>query len=167
MRSLCVSVVLIAVLLLGDEVEPSGAAAAAAPAEASEVKKAEEDRDAFQLLQLKLFSEITNFANTWVSETPKCQVLAYYTRHTVDRFFDQADHPDKYRALDELNQKNCAAQAQELGCEKDSANMWKRYASLHKVFEMNNAQLNKVIERLTRADKQMQDEKAASGTAAV
>lgn len=128
---------------------------------AAELKqKAEEDRDAFQLLQLKLFSEITNFANTWVAETPKCQLLAQYTHHTMDRFFDQADHPEKYRALDEAHQKSAEAAAKELGCDKDNANMWHRFLGLHQVFNLNNQQLNNALQKLRKADEQLREEQA-------
>jgi hypothetical protein len=127
---------------------------------AADVKKAEEERDTFQLLQLKLFSEISTFADTWAADTPKCQFLAHFTRHSMDRFFDQNDHPERYAELDKANQQKAEELSKELGCEKDNANMWKRYFSLHQVFNLNSAQLNKVIQRLQEAEKQLQQENA-------
>ena len=131
---------------------------------ASDLKKAEEDRDAFQLLQLRLFSEITNFADTWAAETPKCQSLAQYTRYSMDRFFAQTDHPERYREHDEAAVKNAEKLAKELGCEKDNANLWKRFHGLLQVFDANNKQLNKVIQRLQEGDKQLREEQAKSAT---
>lgn len=127
---------------------------------ASDLKKAEEDRDAFQLLQLRLFSEITNFADTWAAETPKCQSLAQYTRYSMDRFFAQPDHPQRYREHDEAAVKNAEKLAKELGCEKDNTNMWKRFQGLLQVFDMNTQQLNKVLRRLDEGAKQLREEQA-------
>ena len=132
---------------------------------ASDLKKAEEDRDAFQLLQLRLFSEITNFADTWVAEAPKCQSLAQYTRYSMDRFFAQTDHPERYREHDEAAYKNADKLAKELGCEKENTNMWKRFQGLLQVFDANNKQLNKVIERLREGEKQLHEEKAKTSAA--
>jgi hypothetical protein len=127
---------------------------------AEDSEKTQQEKSTLSLLQLRLIGEITNFENTWEATDSKCQVLAQYTHHTVDRFFDQPERPDKYTARDNAAKKKADELAKELGCERDNDNMWHRFYNLGRVFNTNNAEIARLIKREQEAQKQLEQERA-------